>query len=198
MSSFDDASGAMPPHDGGEHPEPPDGAVFAPEPEPVPTPAASLHETLDRRVVLYWLISALISWTMMAGLGFGALLFLRVQWPESWTLTLTAYLSLVVLYLVWSLLWPTLAYNRWRFAVDHELLLARYGIFFIEEKAIPISRLQHVDLYRGLLERFFGLTTLIVFTAGTEGAHFRLPGLSMTRARDLRDFILAARGDDVI
>ena len=77
-------------------------------------------------------------------------------------------------------------------------MLARYGILFIEEKAIPISRLQHVDLYRGLLERFFGLTTLIVFTAGTEGAHFRLPGLSVNRARELRDIILAARGDDVI
>ena len=196
MSSFDDSGGAMPPHDGEDYPDTLDDAESAPEPEL--TPAASLHETLDRRVVLYWLISALISWLVMAGLGLGAILFLRMQWAEYWVMILSAYLTLVVLYLFWSLAWPSLAYARWRFAVDHELLLARYGIFFIEEKAIPISRLQHVDLYRGLLERFFGLTTLIVFTAGTEGAHFRLPGLSVNRARELRDFILAARGDDVI
>jgi hypothetical protein len=100
--------------------------------------------------------------------------------------------------LAWTLISPPLAYARWRYSVDSELLLARYGILFIEEKAIPISRLQHVDLYRGFLERMFGLTTLIVFTAGTEGAHFRLPGLSLVRARELRDLILAARGDDVI
>ena len=40
--------------------------------------------------------------------------------------------------------------------------------------------------------------TLVVFTAGTEGATFRVPGLPIARARQMRDRILAARGDDVI
>jgi membrane protein YdbS with pleckstrin-like domain len=201
VTSFDDPSGAMPPEDASPEGMPP--APDSPSVPPAVPPAdavdpAPLRESLDRRVVPYWLVSSVISWLVLAGLGLVGAVVLRNQWPQAWPFVLTGYLTLVISLLTWSLLWPSLAYNRWRFEVAQELLLARYGIFFIEEKAIPISRLQHVDLYRGLLERFFGLTTLIVFTAGTEGAHFRLPGLSVHRARELRDVILAARGDDVI
>ena len=93
---------------------------------------------------------------------------------------------------------PVLSFWCWRFAIDDEVLEARYGVVFREEKVIPINRLQHVDLMRGPIERLFGLSTLVVFTAGTEGATFRLPGLAKQRAKDLRDRILAARGDDVL
>ena len=70
-----------------------------------------------------------------------------------------------------------------------------YGILFVEERAVPVRRMQHVDLLRGPLERLFGLATLVVFTAGNEGSAFRVPGLSLTRAQELRDAIVQARGD---
>lgn len=171
---------------------------------PVPEPDLSL----EKRVVAYWILSGLISWGVLSAFLGGAAGFVYVQasgggedvlvWTQAWSYVMPVAVSLSGLLLAWNLISPPLAYARWRYSIDTELLLARYGILFIEEKAIPISRLQHVDLYRGFLERMFGLTTLIVFTAGTEGAHFRLPGLSLARARELRDLILAARGDDVI
>lgn len=170
----------------------------------VPEPQLSL----EKRVVIYWIVSGLLSWAVLSAFLGGAAGFVYVQasgggedalgWTQAWSFVMPAAVSLSGLLLAWNLVSPPLAYSRWRYSIDTELLLARYGILFIEEKAIPISRLQHVDLYRGFLERMFGLTTLIVFTAGTEGAHFRLPGLSLGRARELRDLILAARGDDVI
>ena len=189
MSHFDDPAGAMPP---------------APEPEPDPRPGSAPpavqapHEKLDGRVVIYWIFSGVLSWLFLAMFLGGGAVMVYTKFPGAWIYMWPGVIALGGSLLVWALISPSLAYARWRYSVDTELLLARYGIFFIEEKAIPISRLQHVDLYRGLLERFFGLTTLIVFTAGTEGAHFRLPGLSVERARELRDLILAARGDDVI
>ncbi|MGA0058478.1 MAG: PH domain-containing protein [Planctomycetota bacterium] len=51
---------------------------------------------------------------------------------------------------------------------------------------------------RGPIERAFGLATLVVHTAGTEAASFRLPGLTADRAGQLRDAILEARGDDTV
>jgi hypothetical protein len=179
----------------------------APAP-PTPFTVGEPDELLDRRVVVYWLLSGLISWGFMALFIGGGATFVYLQavgsgddasgWGTAWNWVLPVAVGMLGILLLWTLIAPPLAYARWRFAVDRDLLLARYGILFIEEKAIPISRLQHVDLYRGFLERLFGLATLIVFTAGTEGAHFRLPGLSLARARELRDLIIAARGDDVI
>jgi membrane protein YdbS with pleckstrin-like domain len=106
--------------------------------------------------------------------------------------------TLLGLRLAWVIVSPPLAYRRWRFAVADPLMLVRYGIIFHGERAIPISRLQHVDLLRGPVERLFGLATLIVHTAGTEDTSFRLPGLAPATAQALRDQLLAARGDDRI
>jgi len=155
-------------------------------------------ELLDRRVVVYWLITGIFGFGFLSALLFGAGLIFREKLPEDPSSVLIAAGVLAAVFLAWTLAAPSLAYARWRFSITEELLLARYGIIFHEEKAIPISRMQHVDLMRGPIERLFGLATLVVFTAGTEGASFRLPGIAVRRAEELRDQILRARGDDVI
>jgi len=161
-------------------------------------PQAMHVELLDRRVVTYWLLSGLVSFLFLAFLATVSILIFWENLPDDAGLLFIAVGSLATLFLAWTLIAPSLAYARWRFSITGELLLARYGIIFHEEKAIPISRMQHVDLTRGPIERLFGLATLVVFTAGTEGASFRLPGLAVLRAEELRDQILRARGDDVI
>ena len=155
-------------------------------------------ERLDRRVVMYWLLSGLLSAVVLCGLMVGGLAVVRSQAPD-WFLTTVIVGSVIGGALVgWSLISPYLAYVRWRFFVNEELMLMRYGIIFHEERTIPISRMQHVDLTRGPVERMFGLATLVVFTAGNEGSAFRLPGVAVLRAGELRDQILAARGDDIL
>ncbi len=179
-----------------DHPGDPTGP--APEAGPEEALQPLQLEMLDRRVVTYWLISGTVSFLILSLLGSGAILIFRENLPEDSTWILVGIITLASLFLAWTLIAPSLAYARWRFSITGELLLARYGIIFHEEKAIPISRMQHVDLTRGPIERLFGLATLVVFTAGTEGASFRLPGLAVFRAEELRDQILQARGDDVI
>lgn len=155
-------------------------------------------ERLDRRVVPYWLLSGLLSAVILCGFMVGGVALVRSQAPD-WSLPAIIAASVVGGVLVgWSLISPYLAYVRWRFTVDQELMLMRYGIIFHEERTIPISRMQHVDLTRGPVERMFGLATLVVFTAGNEGSAFRLPGVAVLRAGELRDQILAARGDDIL
>ena len=69
---------------------------------------------------------------------------------------------------------------------------------FVEERAVPVRRMQHVDLSRGPIERLFGLATLVVFTAGNEGSAFRVPGLPVQKAQELRDRIVQMRGDGAL
>jgi membrane protein YdbS with pleckstrin-like domain len=163
----------------------------------LPTRSGAELERLEGRVIPFWMVSGLVSLLVLAALVGLVLLVFGDRLPGGSTLPILAAVVLGSI-LLWTIVAPTLAWRRWRFRIDDELLMARYGIVFHEEKAIPISRMQHVDLTRGPIERAFGLATLIVYTAGTEGAIFRVPGLSVERARDLRDRILAARGDDVV
>jgi membrane protein YdbS with pleckstrin-like domain len=54
----------------------------------------------------------------------------------------------------------------------------------------PLSRIQHIELKRGPLERSAGLATSHVYSAGG-GAHtFEIPGLPVEQAQGLRQFIL--------
>lgn len=160
--------------------------------------AGPAFESLDRRVVPYWLLTGLIGNVVLVAVVVVALVAFREPLGEmagTVTVTVAVFGGALVL---WGLIAPVLAYRRWRFSIDADLLVARYGVIFHEEKAIPVSRLQHVDLTRGPVERGFGLATLVVHTAGTEAASFRLPGLTADRAAELRDAILEARGDDTV
>lgn len=160
--------------------------------------AAPLDERLDRRVLAYWYVA-----DVLRALVLGAMLLalshytgeMRRDLPAAVTPALQGLAGLI---LILALVAPPLAYARWRFCVDDRLMRMRYGILFVEERLVPVPRMQHIDLMRGPIERLFGLATLVVFTAGNEGSAFRVPGLAVGRAQELRDRILRARGDDLI
>ena len=65
---------------------------------------------------------------------------------------------------------------------------------------VPRSRVQHLDIERGPIERRFGLATLVVHTAGTRLHALRQPGLLAADALALRDALLpeADRDDDTL
>ena len=161
-----------------------------------PATAATANERLQRRVVGYWILGDLLSAGVVgARAWFGGRPLLAEHW-QGWSanwehLLLGGLAGLLLL----ACAVPPLAYARWRYAYLGDLLLLRYGILFVEERAVPVKRMQHVDLVRGPLERLFGLATLVVFTAGNEGSAFRVPGLRAGDAQALRDRILEARGD---
>jgi membrane protein YdbS with pleckstrin-like domain len=87
---------------------------------------------------------------------------------------------------------------RWR--LDDIGLTVRRGLIWHSELLVPRSRVQHLDLERGPIERSAGLATLIVHTAGTRMHALRQSGFADADAVALRDALLPARDadDDVL
>jgi len=71
---------------------------------------------------------------------------------------------------------------------DDRLRVVR-GLLFRHDTVVPFGRVQHIDVSQGPIERFFGLATLTVHTAGTHNASVSLPGLGEPLARDMREDI---------
>lgn len=161
------------------------GAVFS-----LPT------ERLQPRVVFYWYLTDLLRSVVMSSMLVGGVWYWGQKDPAPPEWTWTAAVAFATFLIGTALVAPPLAWQRWRFGVDDELLTMRYGILFLEERLVPVPRMQHVDILRGPIERLFGLATLVVYTAGNEGSAFRVPGLSRARAEQIRDGILRARGHD--
>ena len=89
-------------------------------------------------------------------------------------------------------------HTRWRLA-DAGLEVRR-GRFWQSETLVPRSRVQHLDLVRGPIERRYGLATLTVHTAGTRTHALSQAGLADADAVALRDALLpeANRNDDAL
>lgn len=108
--------------------------------------------------------------------------------PTSVTLSILpcyALLALIVIKLI-HLKAKRIAYG----VFEHELVL-REGLFWVSTTALPYTRLQHVNLSQGPLERRYSLVTLKCFSAGSGVAEIDLPGLNADFAEHLRQHLLA-------
>ena len=95
--------------------------------------------------------------------------------------------------LIVSAAWlPSRKYASWSYRVDHQVLELRFGIFWQTSVMIPLSRLQHIDLNRGPLERHFQLASLKVHTAGTKQASHEIPYLEIETGLRLRQRLIDA------
>lgn len=85
-------------------------------------------------------------------------------------------------------------YTRW--LLDGDGFALRRGRLWQSETRVPATRVQHLDLKRGPLERRFGLSTLVVHTAGTRNSSVTVQGLDHDDAERLRDHLARQLDDD--
>ena len=158
-------------------------------------PSRDFH-SLDPRVIKLWRIRHLIGTGLLLGLLL--ILALMVGWNFREAVKWVAGLWLVVALLRLGILfwYPPRAYRAWGYRLDGQVLEIRRGVWFRTLQLLPLSRLQHVDLHSGPVERSFGLASLILHTAGTHEATILLPGLEASEAARLRDHLVAVGGDD--
>ena len=86
--------------------------------------------------------------------------------------------------------WIGLKHHRhtfWR--LDEDGLAVRRGRLWQRETRVPATRVQHLDIKRGPLQRQRNLATLIVHTAGTRHSSVSVPHLDAGDAERLRDLL---------
>lgn len=91
-------------------------------------------------------------------------------------------------------------WRRTRWKLDDRGLSVERGLVWRSEVLVPRTRVQHLDLERGPIERRFGLATLVVHTAGTRMNALRQHGFLDADAVALRDALLPepTRHDDAL
>ena len=80
-------------------------------------------------------------------------------------------------------------HRRIGWKLDADGFATRRGGLWRSETLVPVSRVQHLDVERGPLERQLGLATLVVHTAGTRMAAVKLPLLALDDAQALRNHL---------
>ncbi|MCL9983334.1 MAG: PH domain-containing protein [Erythrobacter sp.] len=86
---------------------------------------------------------------------------------------------------------PQSRYNARGYQISADRLRVVRGLLFRSDTVVPFGRVQHIDVDQGPLDRFFGIATLTLHTAGNHNASVALPGLGEELARDMREEIRA-------
>jgi len=151
------------------------------------------------RVRLLWIGRALLTATVLAVLAFVAGRVVPARFfTVSTALVASIWLVVGLLGSVHALLY----YRSWRFEIQDDALYLVRGVVTEVETAVPYVRVQHVDTQRGPVERLVGLSSLVVYTAGTRGADISIPGLTPERANRLRerlrDLAIESEGSDAV
>jgi uncharacterized protein len=142
-----------------------------------------VHPKYLRLLRIEWAITALI----LAAIA-GALIYFNpaLRATYGWTFVAGGALVLMGIYLLLiEKRFPHMAYA----VRDHDILY-QSGWIVRTLKACPFNRVQNCSVRSGPLERQASLATLVLFTAGSEGADLRIPGLLQEEAESLRQFIL--------
>jgi membrane protein YdbS with pleckstrin-like domain len=92
----------------------------------------------------------------------------------------------LLLVAVGAVLVPALRYRRWRWDVRPDVIDIQHGTFTVRRTLVPLERVQHVDIKRGVIEQQFNLATVEVHTAA--GSH-TIPYLADFDASELQDRI---------
>lgn len=86
---------------------------------------------------------------------------------------------------------PLRRYHARGFAMGSDRLRVVRGLLFRSDTVVPFGRVQHIDVNRGPLERYYGLATLTLHTAGSHNASVHLPGILNEDALIMRETIRA-------
>lgn len=135
------------------------------------------------RLLLFWLPASVLAAVVLSGL-----------------LSLLAGVAIAaglffVLFLV-AVWYPSLAFDRWGYAIgDDEVLIGR-GVLLRRVTAIPTNRIQHVDTRQGVIEQWIGLARVTIHTASGIGGDGVIPGLALEDAERLRDRLVRLGGGD--
>jgi hypothetical protein len=143
-----------------------------------------------------WIATAALSACGLLGAG---VLWLTGDLPRWASLMLFPGWLAATTALAWLFhVWPAIHYRHVSYTLDAEGIEIRSGVWWRQVMSVPRSRVQHIDVSQGPMERSYGLGRLILFTAGTSHSRVELPGLSHRVAIALRDHLLPRGSDDAV
>jgi len=122
---------------------------------------------------LWYIIWAI--WLMIFAVAVGILAFFV-------NLLAAAIAAAVLLVLMIGILfWVPAAYREAEYSIQEEGIRMRWGVVWKKQVTVPYQKITNVDITRGPLERFLGIGTIHLQTAGAGGqqgqkAELKLPG----------------------
>lgn len=115
-------------------------------------------------------------------IAFGAMFFFDV---DRWTLIVASVvIPLFFAFRFWN---NYMLQKKYGYALREKDILYRRGFFVTAVTIVPFNRIQHVSISRDVWDKFLGISSLQIFTAGGSGSDISIPGLTPELSQRLKE-----------
>lgn len=159
-------------------------------PDAPPTPAPVDWQPLPTRARRLMALTGALQFALPgAGVAFGlgSVLIEVLDLTPAWPLRMAGMALLLVAAAATGAWFGLRQYRHTLWRHDTQGLALRRGRLWHRETRVPATRVQHLDVTRGPLQRGRDLATLVVHTAGTQHSAIKFPNLDAGDAERLRD-----------
>lgn len=108
------------------------------------------------------------------------------------------YLAIILLVLFTSFkIWNVFkVQDNYGYALREKDMIYTRGYIISRTTVVPFNRIQHATISRGVLDKFYGIATLNIFTAGGSGSDIKIPGLEPELAARLKESLAKKISED--
>lgn len=155
------------------------------------SPVSGHWYNLDPRARVAWMAGSAISWLVLGAIGVVIELSVGKSLVRVGNATLPLIgLGVTAVLLVLSLVWAQIAWGRFRFMLSDRELTVESGVLWRSRRCIPRTRVQHVDIQSGPIDRALGLVEVHLYVAGGMGPVAQLPGVAPMVAEQLKSALV--------
>jgi putative membrane protein len=143
----------------------------------------------SKKIILFYLfksIKSLILYFLFAAIG------TKSMGEYGWYMN--AFIAFIA---VMSLLSPVLKYVYFTFHIEDDELIIQKGFLQKERKAIPLERIQSININQNVVQRILGIVSLEVDTAGSKTKELEIPGLERSFASQFKE-LLQERKEEIV
>ena len=97
--------------------------------------------------------------------------------------------NVIIAFWIISLGFVQMGFSHKGYMLRKHDVVYKTGFVFRRTTAVPKNRIQHLEIRQGILLRVFGLSKLVLFTAGGGASDLSIPGLEPDTAEALKEEI---------
>lgn len=119
-----------------------------------------IYKRIHPAAIKLWIINGIIGSLFTMGLAYGIYYFAH-RYVSYWSLGIGGVISFLAIFVH-----PFIEYKQWRYCIAEDRVEFTHGIYFSSKTIIPISKIQHLEITQGPLQKLFHLSSIEIYTAG--------------------------------
>jgi len=136
------------------------------------------------------IVSVLVTTVVLIGLVIAAWLVHIPIWIAASAIAFWLFIGFL------QLLFISKGFKHKGYAIRARDLVYKTGWLYKKQITVPFTRIQHVDIKQGIIERSYKLSKLNLYTAGGASSDLTIPGINMDDAKRFKSFILGVMESD--